>query len=187
MHVARGEEGPALKVGHVLLESAQEDRVLPGSGGFLQDRLAREKVGLEQVQEQAELFWVALVRGCRQEEQMRRGLGQDLSQPIPLGSFDLPSVPGGGELVRLVHDNQIPRHAAQVIDVGFALGKVQAGDDVVVLFPERLTEVGAGGLAVGNHEGFVELLLELSPPLVGKVGGGYHQNAFQYPAVLELL
>ena len=72
-------------------------------------------VGIEQAQEELEIFLFAVVwRGSEQDE-VARDLAEQFTKLIAFGLLDLAAKEGGRHLVRLVHDDQIPLGLSQFV------------------------------------------------------------------------
>ena len=110
-------------------------------------------------------------------------VAQQLPQPVALALVAL--IPSR-HAVRLVDDHQIPVDLLQPWQDLGALGKVQRGDDLLLLHPLVDAELIADVAALQDEELFVELLLQLALPLEGEVRGADHENPFDESAQLQL-
>ena len=88
----------------------------------------------------------------------------------------------------LVDHAEIPSHVAQQIeDVVLSGHEVDRSDALGIVVPDVTPVRGSHGGAVDDREGLAELVLKLSPPLVGQVGRGDDQRPLDQPPELELL
>ena len=70
-------------------------------------KLAFEAVAVEQRQKELEVFFLAVVRRGRHQQEVPREARQQLTQPIALGVLDLAAEEGGRELVGLVAHDEV--------------------------------------------------------------------------------
>jgi hypothetical protein len=174
---------PLGEVDHRLLGAAQvEGRPLAVHG--LADRLhIGVAVGVEELQEQAEVLRVAPMGGRREQEHVVRGVAQQLAQLVAQA---LVRLVGGRHAVRLVHDHEIPVDLAKPGEDLGALCEVQRGDDPAALEPLVHTELVADVLAFEDQELGIELLLQLALPLEGEVCGADDQDTLGEAAQFQL-
>jgi len=90
------------------------------------------RVGVEELEEQAEVLRVALIRRRGQQQDVVGDVAQQLAKPI---AHALVRLVRRRHAVRLVHDHQVPPHLPQSGEDLIALGQVQRGDHLVVLQP----------------------------------------------------
>src|SRR5206468_5892691 len=69
--------------------------------------LALELVAIEQRQEELEVLFLAVVRRGGQEQEVARETREKLAEPVTLRVLDLTAEEGGGELVRLVANDEV--------------------------------------------------------------------------------
>jgi hypothetical protein len=91
-HMARRKEGPAVEIGHVLLEPPQKDGVLAPAHGPGQDVHVGKQVGVEQVEQQAKVLGIAFMRRGGQQQQVLGVVGQHLAQPVAAGALQLVAI-----------------------------------------------------------------------------------------------
>ena len=174
---------PLREIDHRLLGTAQVEGC-PPAVHRLADRLdVGVGVGVEKLKEKAEIFRIALVRGCRQQEHVVRDIAKQFSELVAQALVGLVR---SRHPVRLIHDDQIPMDLTQPGEDLLALGQVEGGDDSVLLDPLVHAELVADVLTFEHEELRVELLLELALPLEGEVGRADDQDALGEAAQLEL-
>ena len=143
----------------------------------------RISVPVQQLQEQREVLWVALVWRGGQQKHVIGTVTQQLPQPVALALVGLVAC---RHTVRLINDHQIPAHLRQSgQDLG-TLGQVERGDDLLLLQPLVDPELVADVAALEHDKLLVELFLEFPLPLKRQVRGAYHQDAFDETPKLEL-
>jgi len=126
----------------------------------------------------------------RHEEEVAGDAAEQLAEAVTLGVLDLTAKEGGGHLVGLVRDDEIPGGFGDGelgLDVLVPAELVEAGDDEVV-FEEVVA--GAGGLEVvvgDDLEGEVEAAVELVLPLLGEAAWADDEAAFEVAAGDEFL
>ena len=143
---ALGEERRAVELDQLLLHHAAHE-----VGGIdLVDAIAElavEAVGVEQREEKLEVLLLAVVRRGRHQQEVA-GAGTELfREDEAAGLFELRAEEVGGELVRLVEDDQVPAGGAELLlQLLVARHLVEANDEVV----EVLKGIAArrGGLQV---------------------------------------
>jgi hypothetical protein len=94
-----------------------------------------EAVTIKQGQEKLEVFLFAIVGGGGHQQEVARQAGEQLAEPVALGIFDLATEEGGGELVRLVADDEVPtpvRRSELGLYIFVAGELVEPGDDEVI-------------------------------------------------------
>ena len=190
VHVAWREDGASIEVAHILLEPPYEDRIVPGLNRGLQQFLAGEEARSQQIQEEAEILFIAFVGRCREEQQMLGLLGEHLTGAIAFSFFYpallLSLIQISAHLVRLVHDHQVPTHAAQAFAALILLDKVDGGDAVVMLLPG----VGTPGIVedapIHDGEGLTKPLLHLPLPLVLEMPRRNDEHPLHQTAQLQL-
>lgn len=110
---------PLGKVDHRLLGAAKVEGC-PAAVHRLADRpYVGVGIGIEKLQEQAEVLRIALVGGRREQEYVVRDVAQQLPEPVAQALVRLVR---GGHAVCLVHDDQIPMDLAQPGQDVMALG-----------------------------------------------------------------
>ena len=141
-------------------------------------------IDIEQLQEEAEVGRVTLVRGRGQKEYVVADVPQQFAEGIAgrLAGRRRPR-----HAVRLVHDNQVPVDLAQAGQDLRPLGKVQRRDELLLFEPLVDAELIADVVALDDEEFLVEFLLEFALPLEGKVRWGDDQNALAHAPELEFL
>ena len=113
---------PLGKVDHRLLGAAQVEGRPPAVHRFADRLHVGVAVGIEELQEQAEVLGIALVGRRREQQHVVRGVAQQLAQPVAQA---LVRLVGGRHAVRLVHDDEVP------VDLP------QPGEDVMRASPDR--------------------------------------------------
>ena len=152
--------------------------------------LALEAVAVEQRHEQLEVLFLAVVRRRRHQQKVACQRREQLRQPVALRVFDLAAEEGGGELVRLVADDQVPAAIGRLellLHILVARELVEASDDEIG-FQEPVA--GARGLefVVGQDlERQVEAPIEFVLPLLGEAAGANDQAALKVAAGDQLL
>ena len=142
-------------------------------------------VAVEQLEEQAEVLRVALVRRRRHEEVVIGHCRQRLAELV---GERLLVAAGGAHLVRLVHDDEVPVAAEQAfLGVLDARDPGDRGDDLVLVLPGVRAVVGAEDVAADDFEVLAELVLHLALPLEGEVGRRDDEGALHQAADLQLL
>jgi hypothetical protein len=141
------------------------------------------RVGVEQLQEEAKVFRVALVRHRGEQQQVIRAVAQQLPEAVAQA---LVRLVGGGHAMRLVHDHQIPVHLAQARQDLGTLGEIQRGYDAVSLQPLVDAELLADVMPLHDEKRRVELLLKLALPLKRQVRRAHDEDPFGQPAQLQL-
>jgi len=137
------------------------------------------RVGVEELEEQAEVLRVALIRRRGQQQDVVGDVAQQLAKPI---AHALVRLVRRRHAVRLVHDHQVPPHLPEARQDVLALGQVERGDQPVSLQPLVHPELLADITALENQELRVELL---ALPLEGQVGRADDQDALRWAAQLE--
>ena len=186
---ALGEERPAVELEQVLLHHAAHQ---VGDLDLVHAvaELALEAVAVEQRQEELEVLFLAVVRRGGHQQEVAREAREELAEPVALGVLDLAAEEGGGELVRLVADDEVVaavRGAELLLHVLVARQLVEARDGEVVL---EEPVAGAGGLelVVGQDlEGQMEAPVQLVLPLLGEAAGADDQAALEIAARDQLL
>ena len=96
---------PLGEVDHRLLGAAQVEGRAPAVHRFADRLHVGVGVGVEELQEQAEVLRIALVRGRGEQQHVVRAVAQQLAQPVAQA---LVRLVGGRHAVRLVHDDEVP-------------------------------------------------------------------------------
>ena len=151
---------------------------------------ALEPVAVQQRHEELEVLFLAVVRRGRHQQEVARQRGEALPEAVSLGVLDLAAEKGGGHLVCLVADDEVPAAVGCLqleLDVLVAGELVEAGDD-----ERRFEEPVAGPrrfeLVVGQDlERQVEAPEELVLPLLGETSGANDQASQQIAAGDKLL
>jgi hypothetical protein len=137
------------------------------------------------------------VGGGRQEQQMmgapRQGpglldafdAGQGFGEQVAIGFADVQvRTTAGGELVRLVKDDEVVRVDSLFFEAGKdarAGKRVYTDDDAVAALADE--RVGVAGVATADGlERQTEKLGQFALPVSNEAGGGNDQDAFQQPA-----
>ena len=165
---------PLGEVDHRLLGPAQVER-RAAAVHRLADRLhVGVGVGIEQLQEEAEVGRVALVRGRGQQQHVVADVPQQFAEGIAgrLAGRRRPR-----HAVRLVHDDQVPVDLPQAGQDFRPLGQVERRDELLLFEPLVDAELVADVVALDDDELLVELLLQFALPLEGEVGGADDQDA----------
>src|SRR6185437_13129684 len=146
------EERPAIKLEQPLLHhSAHEVRDLHLVHTVAEAPL--EAIAVEQREEELEVLFLAVVRRGRHEQKVARDPREKLAQAVPLGVLHLTAKERGGELVRLIADNEVVTaigSAQQLLDVLIARELVEARDRQVVL-EEPVSRASRFELVVGEN------------------------------------
>ena len=138
---------------------------------------------VEELQEQREVLGVAPVGRGGQEQQVIGAVAQQFSEPVALA---LVGRVAGRHAVRFIDDHQIPTHLLQPgQDLG-ALGKVERGDDLLLLQPLVDAELLADVAALHHQELLVEFFPEFALPLERQVRRADYEHPFNEAAELEL-
>jgi hypothetical protein len=66
-----------------------------------------ETVAIEQGEEELEVLFLAVVRRGGHQQEVARETREELAEPVALGVLDLAAEERGGELVRLVADDEV--------------------------------------------------------------------------------
>ena len=149
-----------------------------------------EAISIQQRHEELEVRLFAVVRRGRHQEEVPGQGREQLPELVALGVFDLAAEHGGGHLVGLVADHQVPAAVGGLellLHVLVARELVESGDDEVGL---QEPVAGARGLqlVVGEDlEGQVEAPVQLVLPLLGQAAGADDQAALQVAAGDQLL
>src|SRR5262249_20742047 len=146
-------------------------------------------VAVQKGHEELEVFFLAVVGGRRKKQKVASQGREQLPQVVALRVLDLTAKVGGGHLVRLVADDQIPAPlwgGKLGLDVFVAAQLVEPGDDQIVL-EEPVSRPRGFQLVVGQDvEGQMEPSKELVLPLLSKTSGTDHKAALQVPSRDEL-
>jgi hypothetical protein len=183
------EERPAVELEQALLDHAAHE-----VGGLdLVDAVAEpalEAVAVEQGEEELEVFFLAVVRRGRHQQEVARKAREELAEPVALGVLHLAAEERGRELVGLVADDEVVAAvggAELLLHVLVARELVEARDREVVL-EEPVAGTGGFELVVGEDlEGQVEAPRELILPLFGQAAGADDQAALEIAARDQLL
>ncbi len=141
-------------------------------------------------QEELEVLFLAVVRRGGHQQEVAREAREELAEPVALRVLHLAAEEGGGELVRLVADDEVVaavRRAELLLHVLVARQLVEARDGEVVL---EEPVAGAGGLelVVGQDlEGQMEAPVQLVLPLLGEAAGADDEAALEVAARDQLL
>ncbi len=179
-----------VEAAHLLLETSQDDGVVLAGHGLLEDVAVREEVLVEQLEQQAEVLGVALVRGGRQEQQVLGADRERLAQAVETGLAGLlraRALAVGRHLVGLVHDHQVPVGLLECVEHGVACRPVDRGDAPIGLGPGVAPEVGLEHALIDDPEILRELLGELLLPLTSDQGRDHDEDAVGETAKAQLL
>ena len=84
--------------------------------------------------------------------------------------------------------HQIPAHVAQHVEnVVLAGHEVDGRDALGIVFPDVAPVGGTDRASVDDREGLAELVVQLTPPLVGEVGRGDDERPLDQAPELEFL
>ncbi len=151
---------------------------------------ALEAVAIQQRHEELEVLLLAVVRRGRHQEEVPGQGREQLAQPVALGVLDLAAEDGGGHLVGLVADHQVPaavRGLELLLYVLVARELVEAGDDQVG-FQKPVAGARGFQLVVGEDlEGQMKAAIQLVLPLLGQAAGADDQAALQVAPGDQLL
>jgi hypothetical protein len=128
-------------------------------------------------------------RGGHQEEGTREPR-EELGEPVALGVLDLAAEEGGGELVRLVADDEVVAaiRRGELRLYGLVAGELVEPRDGEIVLQEPVARAGGLELGVGQDlEGQVKTAVQLVLPLLGQAAGTDHQAALEVTAGDELL
>jgi len=137
-------------------------------------------VAVQQRHEELEVLFLAVVRGCRHQQEVPRRRRKQLAEPLPLDVLHLAAEKGRGQLVGLVADDQIPaavRRLQLLLHVVVAGQLVERGNDQAA-FEEPFARARGLELLVGeNLERQMETFVQFVLPLLGKAARADHQTS----------
>ena len=144
---------------------------------------ALEAVRIDQREEQVEVLLLAVVRrGCQQKE-VPGDVGKKSAKLEAFCVFDLSAPNGGGHLVCLIADNQIPLGDLELFLQGFIPRELIQPADTKVCLGEYITAGGGFDAVIGqNFKAEMKLGIQLVLPLFRQTAGRYDQTAFQVAA-----
>ena len=174
---------PLGEVDHRLLGAAQVEGRAPAVHRFADRLHVGVGVGVEELQEQAEVLRIALVRRRREQQHVVRAVAQQLAEPVAQALVRLVR---GRHAVRLVDDHEVPMNLPQPGKDFGPLRQVERRDDPIAFQPLVHAELVADVLALHDQELRVELLLQFALPLEGEVGRADDQDALGEAAQLQL-
>ena len=184
---ALGEQRLALERLEVLLDHPAHQPV--GVHGVHRVAIpALEPVGVEQRHEQLEVLLAARVRGRGHQQEMPRGLPEELAELVALGLLQLVAEVMRGHPVRLIDHDQVPVGALQLLLELVGPGElVHPRDQQVVPGEDVAVRLRVRELPGQQLEGQAELLPQLVLPLLDKPAGRDDQAALQVTAEHQLL
>jgi hypothetical protein len=186
MHMPRREKGDAIDGLQILFQPAEDQRVFAAPHRFFHKLGAREKIGIQKGQKEPKVFWIAPMRGGREEKEKTRIFGEDLAQTVALGFPGFLAVAVGREFVGFVHNHQIPLHVGEGGKDVVLLGKVHGGENLGK-FPPGIAAVGAiQKAAVHNLKSLAEFFFEFPDPLVAKMPRNHDEDALHHLPIFEL-
>jgi hypothetical protein len=173
---ALGEQRRAVELQQVFLDHAAHEISDVNLVGAVAE-LAVEAVAVQQAHEQLEVFFLAVVRRGRHQQQVAGDAAQQFAQLEALSLVDLVSEVAGRELVRLIDHHQVPVRKAQLVQELFAARQlVYAGDHQVGIL-EGVTAALLHHLAAEEAELQAELLGHFVLPLLDQASRGHDQHA----------
>ena len=187
LHVPGEKEGPPFEVFQVLLDAADEERIVSAGDGLVEHFVRGEEARLQEVQEEAKILGIAPVGRGREKQEVLRDPGEGFSQFVAARSFRLVAVSEGAHLVRLVHDDQVEMGGGQGGQDVIPLGKIERGDDLGLPAPDVLAVEGVQQAAFDHQEVLLEAFDQLPAPLVLEVAWGDDENPPDEVAELHLL
>ena len=174
---------PLGEVDHRLLGAAQVERCAPAVHR-LPDRFhVGVGVGVEELQEQAEVRRIAFVGGRSEQQDVIGAVAKQLAEPVAQA---LVRLVGGRHAVRLVHDDEVPMDLPQPGKDFGPLRQIERRDHPIAFQPLVHAELVADVLALHHQELRVELLFQFALPLEGEVGRADDQDALGETPKLQL-
>src|SRR5204863_8567656 len=110
-------------------------------------------------------------------------VAEKLAEPV---AHALMALVGGGHVVGLVDDHEVPLHLSQTWKDLCPLGEIERGDYPLLLDPLVHAELVADVSAFEHKEFLVELLVKLALPLKGEIRRHDDEDAFGQSAQFEL-
>ena len=149
---------------------------------------ALEAVGIDQRHEELEIRLLAVVRRGREQEEVARKAGEQAAELVALRAVHLAAPEGGGHLVRLVADDEVPLRGPEFLLHFRAAGELVQPRDAQVGFLKGVAGDGGGQAVVGEDlKAQVELLVELVLPLFGQIARADDQAAAHIAADHQFL
>ena len=140
--------------------------------------LAVEAVAIQQGHEQLEVFFLAVVRRGRHQQEVARQAAQQLAELETRGFVDLAAEVAGRHLVGFVHDDQVPLGLGQQLLVILVARKLVEPRDQAVLLTEVVAALTLLLLfAAEQFEIEAELFTQFVLPLFGQGAGRDDQHA----------
>ena len=149
---------------------------------------ALEAVGIDQRHEELEIRILAVVRRGGQQEEVARKAGEQAAELVALRAVHLAAPEGGGHLVRLVADDEVPLRGPELFLRFRAAGEFVQPRDAQFGFLKGVAGDGGGQAVIGEDlKAQVELLVKLVLPLFGQIARADDQAAAHIAADHQFL